>query len=305
MIAIQGPPDAFVGTCFSKDNSRLITANGDRMVYQLEDFPWRTADYAGQPGTTLAEPIRSYARDYWNQRLAQERVASQAGDDASAHDSLIDDLFLPPRSPECGPGMIDLSPHYNGRLDGWLHPTSRDELSDFTLTALGTGSLVLRGVPFDARGVILTRAFEPLGAVFQEIWDRVPARVDGIQVHRRVRQIHVLQATCPAMTVPDGTVVGSYIWHFADSTTQEQAIVYGRDLRSWWWLPDQERSTDLERGRLAWVGDAPRAAASGARIRLYLTTYANPRPELEVSHLDFVSKVNQAAPFLVAMTVEL
>jgi hypothetical protein len=69
-------------------------------------------------------------------------------------------------------------------------------------------------------------------------------------------------------------------------------------------MTSTERPADLERGRIAWIGDTPRAAESGARVRLYLTTYTNPRPKLEVSHLDFVSKVVQAAPFLVAMTVE-
>lgn len=93
------------------------------------------------------------------------------------------------------------------------------------------------------------------------------------------------------------------MWHFADGTIHEEPIVYGRDLRDWW-MPNSERPVDLERGRIAWIGDTPRVTGTGARIRLYLTTCANPRPEVEVSHLDFVSKMTQAAPFLIAMTVE-
>ena len=71
-----------------------------------------------------------------------------------------------------------------------------------------------------------------------------------------------------------------------------------------WWLPAGEQPQDLERGRLAWVGDTPLARQAGARVRLYLTSDDNPRPELEVLHLDFTSKVLPAAPFLVAITVE-
>jgi len=40
------------------------------------------------------------------------------------------------------------------------------------------------------------------------------------------------------------------------------------------------------------------------RLRLYLTPYENPRPDLEVTSIDFVSKLTHAAPFLVALTVE-
>lgn len=303
LIAIGGPADAFYGNWFTANHPpRLVTANGDRMIYQFEAFPWRTADYAGRRGD-FAQRIRSYAADYWRRRLAREEAARAAGAgvDGSA---AVDDLCLPPRSPQCEPRMIDLGSHYNVRLDGWLHPTVRDELSDFSLSAFPSGMVMLLGVPFDARGVALTRRFEPKSGVLRNVWERVPSRIEGIPVHRRARRLHVLQATCPDDVAPDGAVVGSYVWHFADGTTWEQAITYGQDLRSWWWMPSVERPVDLERGRLAWTGDTPRAAESGARIRLYLTTYPNPHPELEVSHIDLVSKVAYAAPFLVAMTVE-
>ena len=37
---------------------------------------------------------------------------------------------------------------------------------------------------------------------------------------------------------------------------------------------------------------------------MFVRTYDNPRPEMEVVSVDFVSKLAPAAPFLVAMTVE-
>ncbi|MCZ7638516.1 MAG: hypothetical protein M5U12_22180 [Verrucomicrobia bacterium] len=99
------------------------------------------------------------------------------------------------------------------------------------------------------------------------IWLRQPVRVEGIAVGQRVRRLHVLQATCPAEAVSDGTTIGSYVWHYADGTRHEEPIVYGRDLR-YWWLPAGEAPQDLERGRIAWVGDTPLAQKAGARMRL-------------------------------------
>ncbi|MCZ7635474.1 MAG: hypothetical protein M5U12_05135 [Verrucomicrobia bacterium] len=215
----------------------------------------------------------------------------------------MDDLFLPARDPRCGPEQLDLERWYNGRLDGWLHPTSNDLGEDFTLAALPAGWQTLRGIRFDIRGVVVTKAVERRGGGLAEIWLRQPVRVEGIAVGQRVRRLHVLQATCPAEAVSDGTTIGSYVWHYADGTRHEEPIVYGRDLR-YWWLPAGEAPQDLERGRIAWVGDTPLAQKAGARMRLYLTTYDNPYPEREVSHLDFTSRVLPSAPFVVALTVE-
>ena len=304
LIAISGPPDLFALAYYMKSPRRqLVAANGDRMIYQWDAFPWRTSDYTGLPGTTLAERIRSYAMDYWQGRLTQEQEAIGVAEAEGSASPPIDDLFLPPRSPQCEPGLVNLAPHYNLRLDAWLYPTDDDARTDFSLSAFPAGRVTLLGVPFDARGVVLTRAFEPLGGVFQEIWECFPVKVEDIQVNQRVRKIHILHGTCPSNAVSDGTVVGGYVWHFADGTIHKQPIVYGRDLRDWW-MPNSERPVDLERGRIAWTGDTPLATKSDARVRLYLTSYLNPRPELEVSHIDFVSKMTQAAPFLVAMTVE-
>jgi hypothetical protein len=40
-------------------------------------------------------------------------------------------------------------------------------------------------------------------------------------------------------------------------------------------------------------------------LRLYLTTWTNPRPDVEVTHIDFASAINTpASPFCVALTTE-
>jgi eukaryotic-like serine/threonine-protein kinase len=309
LIAISGPPDTFTGARFiGADGRRLVTANGDRMIYQWDAFPWQTRDYTGPPGATLAERIRAYAADYWRCRLAKEQEAIGADQIGIETNTLVDDLCLAPRSPQCELRLIDLSPHYTQRLDAWLYPSFGTESPDFSLSTFPGGLVMLLDVPFDARGVLLTRRLDRMGGIAQELWEPWPIRVNGIQVHQRGQKLHVLQAVTygdnmSEDVLQDGTVVGSYVWHFTDGTTHEEPIIYGRDLGDSF-MSNSERPADLERGRIAWVGDTPRAREQNGRVRLYLTAYANPRPELEISHIDFVSKMTQAAPFLVAMTVE-
>jgi hypothetical protein len=40
------------------------------------------------------------------------------------------------------------------------------------------------------------------------------------------------------------------------------------------------------------------------RLRLYQTSWENPKPDLEVVSFDFVSAMANSAPFLIAVTVE-
>jgi len=55
---------------------------------------------------------------------------------------------------------------------------------------------------------------------------------------------------------------------------------------------------------VAWVGTNPVSERYEAKVRLFLSTFENPKPEVEVVSVDFVSKLTPFAPFLVAMTVE-
>jgi hypothetical protein len=55
---------------------------------------------------------------------------------------------------------------------------------------------------------------------------------------------------------------------------------------------------------VVWTGNTPLAAGNGETIRLWKRTYRNPRPDVEITHLDFVSAMAYPAPFVVAITVE-
>ena len=91
------------------------------------------------------------------------------------------------------------------------------------------------------------------------------------------------------------------VLHYADGTQAELPIVDGLHLRH------EDVGTDLGSvGPEAAVATAaPRAERRQPRQpRLYKTTFINPHPDREVHQIEYISKVTQSAPFLLAVTVE-
>jgi hypothetical protein len=109
----------------------------------------------------------------------------------------------------------------------------------------------------------------------------------------------------------DGTAIATLVWNFADGERRESEIIYGRHVRSWWVGHDGSRATP--EARIAWEGTNPAATdfryqfpdvEPGKEVRLFVATWENPRPDVEVTSLDLVSRETQSAPFVVAITVE-
>jgi hypothetical protein len=55
---------------------------------------------------------------------------------------------------------------------------------------------------------------------------------------------------------------------------------------------------------VVWTGSNPATEAVGSSLRLFKRTYDNPKPDLTIETLDFVSTQAESALFLVALTVE-
>ena len=69
-------------------------------------------------------------------------------------------------------------------------------------------------------------------------------------------------------------------------------------------MDDLREPKETPNASVVWTGNTAAAAANGQTIRLWKRTYENPRPDVEITHLDFVSAMAFPAPFVVAITVE-
>jgi hypothetical protein len=196
---------------------------------------------------------------------------------------------LPDRSPDAPDEAIDLSAHYNAALDDAWHAGG---MANNTLENLPQGLQQFGDVTFDVRGVIQLHgrlAAEQLTVSF-------PQTVENIPVRRTASRLHFLHA-CGWPSAP-GTVIGHYVVHYADGEQRQIPIRYGQDVCDWW-----TPASGTGEATVAWSG--PNLAnPNGPPKSIYLTTWDNPSPDVEITSLDYRSTSNDSAPFLIALTVE-
>jgi hypothetical protein len=163
------------------------------------------------------------------------------------------------------------------------------------LGSLPRGIQKLDGIEFDVRGVIQltgTQA-EAAGAAF-------PAAQTGIKLGRKCKRLHFLQAA--GWQSEDGKVIGKYVLHYAGGETASLNVVYGVDALDWW--KGAAETKPPQSATVVWTGSNPATEAAGGSLRLFKRTYDNPKPDLTIETLDFVSTQAESAPFLVALTLE-
>ena len=123
---------------------------------------------------------------------------------------------------------------------------------------------------------------------------------DLIPIHRSCRRLHFLHGA--DWFVPDGTALGYYVIRYVNGEEEVAPIVAGRDVYDWWIDPVRARDTNTL--ALAWTGANPASRRQGASIHVYKMTWPNPRWDLDVAALDFISAGTPSGPFLLAITVE-
>ena len=186
---------------------------------------------------------------------------------------------------------LDLQSKANVKLKGPFHQADND------LAELPTGEQKLGGVKFKIGDRLIHLAGQ--NQVFQEF----PEKVEGIKVERTFAKLHILHAAGLGPNTKDDVVIGRYIVHYQDKTKATIEIVYGKDVRDWWY---RANTPGVSRGKVAWKGNNKLTRReTGAGIRLYLTTWKNPKPNKKVTSIDFIAtRAAGAAPFCIAMTVE-
>jgi len=291
----------------------------DFCVHRWETFPWREEVYAeagsqkseagGQrlgirSQTGFAEGVRRYARRYWRERLEMELNGAE-GEPAEPRviQVPLDRALFAKRDPRATAYQIDLTDFYTGELGETFHgKVGIIQDHDDDLSELPIGLMNLGGVEFDIRGVIQVRRAEPLGGPWELAASDDPVRVDGIPVQQEAARLHLLLGT--AQPEAEGTVIGRLLLDYADGESRSLDLVYGRDVRDWWYDPAKADAETTDRAKVVWTGMNPVADQYGRRLRLYLNTQENPRPGVKLTTFDFASAMSKSAPFLIALTVE-
>lgn len=130
------------------------------------------------------------------------------------------------------------------------------------------------------------------GTVGSACGHHFPLRMDGIQVSRRCRAIHLLTGALHTRA-PEGAELGKILFHYVDGSQDTLSLRLKENTYNYWFGGQAEN--------LAWQG---RIREGNATHAVAHTTWQNPKPELEVESIDLVSAEAQGAPFVVAITVE-
>lgn len=236
---------------------------------------------------TVAEEAPETAETGFSRYRSLRGVArARLGDFAGAAQDRPEYGILP-RDSACTPREMDLTPFYNLSLGTWgIWPLDNR-------LPITPGRQNLGGVTFDVRGALCVDGDHPGHGQF-------PRQIQDIPVGLTVSTLHLLQAT--SFETTDGTRVGDLVLHYADGQERRLPIVYGEDTRNWWTVSNEAPTTP--RAKVVWTGDNDYAHANGQRLRLFLRSYPNPRPEAVIRSMDLVSAMAGAAPFILGITLE-
>jgi hypothetical protein len=200
---------------------------------------------------------------------------------------------------------INLKPWINAALVDSLG--GRDDASGNSLAGLPQGVHIFGGIPFDVEGRL-----QLMGRKLLDGETLLPVRVRNIKVAAKCVRIHLLHGANGITEDMTGKNIASLVLHYSDGSQARIPIVAGEQVRDWWgpiydtaagWNSCKPTASGSE---LAWAGGNPRINDEEPELslRLYQSTFANPKPELEIASVDFVSSVTDAAPFFVGLTLE-
>jgi WD40 repeat protein/tetratricopeptide (TPR) repeat protein/predicted Ser/Thr protein kinase len=249
----------------------------------------------------VADALEAYRRAAelsgpWQNRLTLPSLAWRNRSDllkrlGRASEAVADNLQalnLSPRQAGTPHHLIDLSLHYNRTLD---LTGSGDDYS-----RMPTGRVRLEGIEFDVRGAIQLNAGSG-----RPVDVDPPPSVSGIALGQKCSKLHFLHiARLLTGRAPDGLTIGMYRMHYADGHKAEMPIDYGFHLLSFLQSTDPQEPRH-DGTRIGWSGTSPEG---NQVVRLFLTTWENPHPNVAIESLDFISSSNRIIPFLFAITAE-
>lgn len=211
-------------------------------------------------------------------------------------------------APAAPPGkftFVDLGPHVNQKLkDNFGSGRDGNDLN-----ALSKGGRTYAGINCKIGDGVIQLGSRLLPA-------EKPKKVEGIKVGHACAKVHILHATGygngstigqegkdgDPLFIADGTTIAEYKIRYEDGKTATIPVVYGQDVRDWWFA---DGAKGVTRGKVAWQGDNELTKGFNCRIRLYLTSWDNPHPGKKIATIDYVKADDgPAAPFCVAITLE-
>jgi hypothetical protein len=205
---------------------------------------------------------------------------------------------IPSRAPDLPRALLALDHAFT---------SSFESLTRGEFTQLPRGRQKLAGTEFDLRGLIRLNRLESgydnmLVSDYPDAFQ--PPNSVPVRVHQHCRTLRFLQVTEGA-DPKDGTEIGSWIIRYSNDTQTEWPLIYGEQLRGWWWIEGQG-PREASQAVLVWTGKAahPTSDLTNGVVRLFKATWTNPHPELEISEIQLRAASMTVQPIVLAVTAE-
>jgi len=276
------------------DSKQNLSALADITTKALEKSP-SSNNYAKRVETL------NYKLDYLKESGATEKSIKE----------LEKVIVTPSRNPNLAQSLIDLSDHYNASLFHYSAFHGGGERQDIRF--LYDKYDQKENIPFDLRGVIRLKSgpiswdngswessndhggTKSIGKVY-------PDKVEGIKINSKTKKMHFLMGTVFSTDMAKGKTAAKFIMYYEDGTTNEFPIIAKEDVFDWWTPHRSPGLMEQELGpeKVGWIGEDFLQNGRGF-CKPY---WENPAPEKLISHVDFVSGLIDASPFLIAITIE-
>ena len=196
---------------------------------------------------------------------------------------------------------INLKPYINCKLTDPL--ADMPDQKEHTLEALPAGLHVYGGVPFDVQGTIQLDGPSVQKGI--KVW---PVAVTNIAIGHSFKKLHLLNGAFNIKTHALHNPYATLILHYADGSKTALALAGGiQALRCVdAAIPQELDMLKAPQTELGWMGSNPylKKHNPSASLHLYRTTFDNPKPEAQVTTVDYISSMITPGPFMVGLTVE-
>jgi hypothetical protein len=238
------------------------------------------------------DAIDKHDMDYWEENFAHLYPDLLLEPDPVFAALRVDQSFrsqkTAPATSSGGSRILDLSRYFNFVL----HDFPPADGPTNNLSALPKGLREWDGITFDVRGVIhLTRGSRNLP---------FPIGVDDIVVMQQCSRIHLLHGF--VFSEPPSGDVARLAIQFSGEQEHSAALSHTGDNFGHGGDPGSRVAGRSD--TLVWKTTLEVKHLKTRTVCLYHTSMANPHPEAEITSLSFSSAMTEAAPFLLAVTLE-
>ena len=196
---------------------------------------------------------------------------------------------------------IDLKPYVNAALADPLADAPQQK--QHTLVRLPSGVHTYGGVPFDVEGLI-----QLSGPSISSEGKNWPQTVTNIAIGHLCKKLHLFHGAFNIDGPGAHVAFAKLVLHYADGSNQELELAGGTHALKCT-APAVPPNLDLihaPQTEIGWIGSDPYLENNdpGEALHVYRTTLDNPRPDVSVTSMDYVSTMVHPAPFMAGLTVE-